>query len=102
VVPGFPDRIVPVSPKAALILKKRTLTNLYNERPAWLDNAHHELDVAVATAYGWSADISEEDALARLLELNRERAAAVGDHPSPRPSPRKRAEGAAEGAPVPV
>jgi integrase len=34
VVPGFPDRIVPVSPKAAAILKKRTLTNLYNERPA--------------------------------------------------------------------
>ena len=76
VVAGFPDRIVPVSPKAAAILKKRTLTNLYNERPAWLDNAHRELDAAVAAAYGWPADISEEDALARLLELNRERAAA--------------------------
>jgi len=74
VVPGFPDRIVPVSPKAALILKKRTLTNLYNERPAWLDNAHRELDAAVAAAYGWPADISEEDALARLLALNLERA----------------------------
>jgi type II restriction/modification system DNA methylase subunit YeeA len=76
VVPGFPDRTVPVSPKAAAILKKRTLTNLYNERPAWLDNAHRELDAAVAGAYGWPADISEEDALARLLDLNRERAAA--------------------------
>ena len=76
VVPGFPDRIVPVSPKAAAILKKRTLTNLYNERPSWLDNAHRELDAAVAAAYGWPADISEEDALARLLELNGERAAA--------------------------
>ena len=76
VVPGFPDRIVPVSPKAAAMLKKRTLTNLYNERPAWLDNAHRELDAAVAAAYGWPADISEEDALARLLELNSERAAA--------------------------
>jgi type II restriction/modification system DNA methylase subunit YeeA len=76
VVPGFPDRIVPVSSKAAAILKKRTLTNLYNERPAWLDNAHRELDAAVAAAYGWPADISEEDALARLLDLNRERAAA--------------------------
>ncbi len=76
VVPGFPDRIVPVSPKAAAILKKRTLTNLYNERPAWLDNAHRELDAAVAAAYGWPAEISEEDALARLLDLNRERAAA--------------------------
>jgi type II restriction/modification system DNA methylase subunit YeeA len=76
VVAGFPDRIVPVSPKAAVILKRRTLTNLYNERPTWLDNAHRELDAAVAAAYGWPADISEEDALARLLDLNRERAVA--------------------------
>jgi type II restriction/modification system DNA methylase subunit YeeA len=75
VVPGFPDRIVPVNPKAAAILKKRTLTNLYNERPAWLDNAHREFDTAVASAYGWPTEISEEDALARLLDLNRERAA---------------------------
>jgi hypothetical protein len=50
------------------------LTNLYNERPAWLDNAHRDLDAAVATAYGWPADISEEYALARLLALNLERA----------------------------
>ncbi len=76
VVPGFPDRIVPVSPKAAADLRTHTLTNLYNERPAWFDNAHHTLDAAVAAAYGWSADISEEEALARLLALNLERAAA--------------------------
>jgi hypothetical protein len=56
VVPELPDRIVPVSPKATAILKKRTLTNLYNERPAWLDNAHRDLDAAVAAAYGWPAD----------------------------------------------
>jgi type II restriction/modification system DNA methylase subunit YeeA len=76
VVPGFPDRIVPVNEKAAALLKKRTLTNLYNERPAWLDEAHRTLDAAVAAGYGWPADIGEEDALARLLELNRERAAS--------------------------
>ena len=76
VLPGFPDGIVPVNRKAAAILKKRTLTNLYNERPAWLDNAHRELNTAVAAADGWPADIAEEEALARLLELNRERAAA--------------------------
>ena len=75
VVPGYPDRLVPVSPEAAQTLKKRTLTNLYNERPAWLDHAHRELDEAVAAAYGWPADISEEDALARLLALNLARAA---------------------------
>jgi hypothetical protein len=46
------------------------------ERPAWLDNAHRELDTAVAAAYGWPADIGEEDALVRLLDLNRERTTA--------------------------
>lgn len=76
VVPGFPDRILPVSEAAAAVLKKRTLTNLYNERPAWLANAHRDLDAAVAAAYGWPADISDDDALARLFALNQERAKA--------------------------
>ena len=76
VVSGYPDRLLPVDDAAAAVLKKRTLTNLYNERPTWLANAHRELDAAVAAAYGWPEDITEEDALARLLELNRERAAA--------------------------
>jgi type II restriction/modification system DNA methylase subunit YeeA len=78
VAPGFPDRVLPKDDKAAAILKKRTLTNLYNERPTWLANAHRDLDAAVAAAYGWPADISEDDALAALLALNRERAAAQG------------------------
>jgi type II restriction/modification system DNA methylase subunit YeeA len=76
VVPGFPDRVLPVSPTAAAILETRTLTNLYNQRPAWLDNAHRDLDAAVAAAYGWPAEIGEEEVLARLLALNLERAAA--------------------------
>jgi len=76
-VPGFPDRIVPVDDKAATVLKKRTLTNLYNERPTWLVNAHRDLDAAVAAAYGWSADISDDEALARLLALNHARAGSV-------------------------
>jgi type II restriction/modification system DNA methylase subunit YeeA len=74
--PGFPDRLLPVDAKAAAELKKRTLTNLYNARPAWLSNAHEQLDAAVAAAYGWPHDISEQDALRKLLEMNRERAAA--------------------------
>ncbi len=57
-------------------MKKRTLTNLYNARPAWLAHAHDALDASVAAAYGWPADISEEDALARLFALNQERSAA--------------------------
>ena len=75
-VAGYPDRIVPVSAKVAAVLKKRTLTNLYNERPAWLDNAHRDLDRAVAAAYGWPTEIGAEEAVASLLALNRERAAA--------------------------
>ena len=75
VVPGYPDRILPKDSKAAAILKKRTLTNLYNERPAWLDHAHKELDEAVAAAYGWPADLSDEEILKRLFDLNQERAA---------------------------
>jgi type II restriction/modification system DNA methylase subunit YeeA len=73
VVPGYPDRLLPVDEKAAAILKKRTLTNLYNERPAWLDNAHHDLDAAVAKAYGWPADLSDEQILERLFALNQTR-----------------------------
>jgi hypothetical protein len=41
-------------------LKKRTLTNLYNERPTWLANAHADLDAAMAGAYGWPADIRKK------------------------------------------
>jgi type II restriction/modification system DNA methylase subunit YeeA len=75
VVPGFPDRILPINSAAAEKLKKRTLTNLYNERPAWLVAAHKDLDNAVAAAYGWPADLSDDEVLAKLLELNLARAA---------------------------
>ncbi len=70
VASGFPDRVLPVNEEAAAILKKRTLTSLYKERPTWLRNAHASLDAAIASAYGWAADISEGEALAALLELN--------------------------------
>ena len=76
VVPGYPDRIVPKNEAAAKELKNRTLTKLYNERPAWLDHLHKALDAAVAAAYGWPGDLSDEDILARLFALNQERAAA--------------------------
>ncbi len=57
-------------------LKKRTLTNLYNKRPQWLDDAHRTLDHAVFAAYGWPNDLSEQQLLEKLLALNHERAAA--------------------------
>ena len=55
-------------------LRKRTLTNLYNERPTWLDNIHARLDAAVADAYGWPAQMADGAILERLLALNLERA----------------------------
>jgi len=56
-------------------LAKRTLTNLYNERPAWLANAHAKLDAAVAAAYGFPVSLTDEQILERLLALNQQRAA---------------------------
>ena len=67
---GYPKRPVPRDEDAAKALKKRTLTNLYNVRPQWLADAHGALDAAVAAAYGWSADISDDDVLRELLVLN--------------------------------
>lgn len=72
-----------------------TLTKLYNLREALLagyalnaaeadirdrglvmilDEHHEALDAAVAAAYGWPADLAEEEILARLVALNRQRA----------------------------
>jgi len=69
-------RIVPKDEECAKQLKKRTLTNLYNERPTWLDLAHQKLDAAVFAAYGWDPAVSDDDLLAALLARNLERAAA--------------------------
>jgi hypothetical protein len=75
-------RLVPLDEEAAERLARRTLTNLYNQRPAWLDHAHRRLDEAVAAAYGWSLDedggLTDEQILERLLALNLERATAGG------------------------
>ena len=66
-------RIVPKDADSAESLKKRTLTNLYNQRPTWLDQAHQKLDEAVFAAYGWDSNLSDEQLLERLLQLNLER-----------------------------
>ena len=75
----YPGRVVPrpgLSEVDTKALQKRTLTNLYNERPAWLAMAHEKLDVAVAEAYGWAdytPQMSDEEILSRLLALNLQR-----------------------------
>lgn len=55
-------------------LARRTLTNLYNQNPTWLQDASEHLDAAVLAAYGWPHEITDEELLGRLLELNMERA----------------------------
>lgn len=72
----YPDRIVPKLGHEKE-LEDRTLTKLYNQRPAWLDAAHKALDVAVAASYGWTdytAAMTDNEILQRLLALNLSRA----------------------------
>jgi hypothetical protein len=69
-------RVVPKDEECAKHLKKRTLTNLYNDRPTWLDLVHKKLDAAVFEAYGWDSAMSDDDLLAALLALNLERASS--------------------------
>jgi len=57
-------------------LKKRTLTDLYNQSPTWLKDAHCELDEEVLAAYGWPTTLSDQEILTHLLKLNAERFAA--------------------------
>ncbi|MBV9734812.1 MAG: class I SAM-dependent DNA methyltransferase [Acidisphaera sp.] len=81
VAPGFPDRLLPKDAAAEAVLRKRTLTALYNQRGtpegAWLDALHRALDAAVAAAYGWPADLPDAEVLARLLALNLQRSSTA-------------------------
>jgi type II restriction/modification system DNA methylase subunit YeeA len=67
-------RLEPRDADCAAKLKERTLTKLYNEHPDWLKFAHQNLDAAVAAAYGWPVDLTDEQILEKLLALNLERA----------------------------
>ncbi len=63
-------RLVPNSEEAAGELAKRTLTNLYNQRPTWLVLAHQKLDSTVFAAYGWPYTLTDDEILEKLLVLN--------------------------------
>ena len=77
VVSGYPDRVVPKSPKAAEALKTRTMTKLYNLNPTWLQNAQTALDHAVASAYGWEWPCPPQVIVERLFMLNQSRRSGV-------------------------
>ena len=71
----YPDRVV-CKMGFEKDLARRTLTNLYNQRPSWLVKAHEELDAVVASAYGWTdytSAMADDEILRRLLTLNRAR-----------------------------
>lgn len=68
--------MIPKNADRAANLNKRTLTNLYNGRPTWLDLAHQKLDEDVFAASGWPSKLNDEEILVRLLALNLERAVA--------------------------
>jgi len=52
-------RLEPRDADCAAKLKERTLTKLYNERPAWLDLAHKKLDAAVAAEEAKAAKVKK-------------------------------------------
>ena len=56
-------------------LRKRTLTNIYSARPAWMANAHAVLDRAVFAAYGWPEEFGDEGIPKNLSALDPERSA---------------------------
>lgn len=70
---GYPARTVPVDAEAATFLKQRTLTALYNEMPPMLALPHRKLDDAVFDAYNWPRDLSDDEILDRLSQLNKAR-----------------------------
>jgi len=57
-------------------LSRLTLTNLYNQAPSWLSQAHEKLDRAVQAAYGWEYPLDQDSVLTHLVALNRSRADA--------------------------
>lgn len=59
-------------------LRERTLTRLYTQPQTWLVQAHDRLNRAVFAAYGWPYPLENPEILARLLQLNGERARSTG------------------------
>ena len=76
VLPQFSERWLPIDAAASIEMERRTLANLYAEKPAWLKNAHREIDDAVMAAYGWPGDMSEHEIIGRLIDMNIQRSSS--------------------------
>jgi len=72
-VEEYPKWAVPTVRAPLREPRRRKLTNLYNERPRWWVDAHGAVDAAVAGAYGWLTDISDDVALQKLMRTNSSR-----------------------------
>jgi hypothetical protein len=59
--------------KSGVALAKKSRDIKDRGRVMILKDLHEQIDVAVASAFGWSVDLSEEDILQRLVKLNVER-----------------------------
>ena len=75
----YPDLVLP---KAGFEqrLKMRTLTDLYNDDPAWFRQLRKRLDISVARAFGWddyTAEMSDDEILIRLMALNQARSQGI-------------------------
>ena len=55
-------------------LEKETRKSVSRDEVQELDDIHTALDRAVLDAYGWPYNLTDEEILERLLELNLERA----------------------------
>jgi len=66
----YGNSAMPVDKKAEIVLKNRTLTNLYNDMPTWLQKIHSDLDEAVAKAYAWPSDLDDKEVMNKLFLLN--------------------------------
>jgi len=64
-----------LNPPGALLRfwKKRNADEPLQRSPTWLQDAHHELDEAVFAAYGWSKELTDQEIVTQLLQLNAER-----------------------------
>ena len=77
--PNYPQRPVPKRSAPLQQLKRRTLTNLYNQRPQWLVDAHNELDAACSCRVRMGNGFFQRQSAARATRNQRDKGWLVVD-----------------------